>query len=52
MAVDADGKRHEAQGKSTVAAGGKETTVITMVLEFSLSSESIRDLVVQRVRGK
>jgi RNA polymerase sigma factor (sigma-70 family) len=50
MAVDADGKRHEAQGKGGVSAGGKGTAVITMVLEFSLGSEAIRDLVVQRAR--
>jgi RNA polymerase sigma factor (sigma-70 family) len=52
MAVDADGKRHEAQGKGGVSAGGKGTAVITMVLEFNLGSDAIRDLVVQRAKSK
>lgn len=51
LAVDADGKRHESVEKEAVSGAGEGTAVITMVVQFNISSDSIRTLLIQRAKG-
>src|SRR5262249_47657276 len=48
VAVDAAGKRHEAQAESRVSAGGKGVVVVTLLSEFSLGSDKIDALVIRQ----
>src|SRR5262249_35341145 len=41
IAVDAASKRYESQDKGGMSAGGNGATVITMLLDYSLSSDRI-----------
>jgi hypothetical protein len=48
IAVDANGKQKEADVENKASAGGNGATIITLVSEFSLSSDKIDSLVVQQ----
>ena len=48
VAVDAAGKRHEAQAESRVSAGGQGVVVVTLLSEFSLGSDKIDALVIRQ----
>ncbi len=47
VAVDGNGKRHEAKPMS-VSAGGNGLAVVTLVPEFDLASDNIKSFVIQR----
>ncbi len=48
VAVDGNGKRHEAKTCNSVSAGGNGTAVVTLVPEFDLASENIKSFVIRR----
>ncbi len=47
VAVDGNGKRHEAK-TTRVSAGGRGLAVVTLVAEFDLASDNIKSFVIQR----